>query len=152
MQRQRFLFFFVGFILLTSLALAKEPVSGSVNKLQGAWRIVDLEANGTKKPAEETQGWKIIFKGDEMWVIKPTGTDPKLKFKLDPTKNPQTIDLIVQQGKDKGKVVPGIYAFGNGQLRLCINLFGDRSYRPREFKTQERDGVGFATLEQVNDK
>jgi uncharacterized protein (TIGR03067 family) len=142
----------VGFFLITSLALAKEPVSGDVKNLQGTWRFVALEANVSKKPAEETQGWKVIFRGDEMWVVKPTGTDPKLMFKLDPIKDSKTIDLIVQEGKDKGKVAPGIYTFGNSQLRLCLNIFGDPSYRPREFKTQERDGVGFATLEQVNAK
>jgi uncharacterized protein (TIGR03067 family) len=149
MQWQRFVFPLVGFLLMSSLSVANEPVSGDVKRLQGSWRFVALEANGEKKPAEETQGWKVIFKGDEMWVVKPEGTDPKLKFKLDPTKEPKTIDLIVQEGKDKGEVAPGIYAFSNGQLRLCINIFGDRSFRPREFKTQERDGVGFATLEQV---
>jgi uncharacterized protein (TIGR03067 family) len=84
-----------------------------------------------------------------VWLVKPSGTDPKLKFKLDPTKGPKTIDLIVQEGQHMGKAAPGIYGLGNGQLRLCINIFGDLSHRPMEFKTQERDGVGLATLERV---
>jgi uncharacterized protein (TIGR03067 family) len=97
-------------------------------------------------------GWKIVFKNKELWVIKPSGSDPKFKFKLDSTKSPKTIDLIAQEGNDKGKVAPGIYALGNGQLRLCINIFGDLSYRPEEFKTQERDGIGFVVLEQAKPK
>jgi uncharacterized protein (TIGR03067 family) len=151
-MRQRFVFVFVTFLFTPMLTLATEPPTGDTRDLQGTWQIVELEANGAKKSAEEIQGWKVIFENDEMWVVKPSGKDPKLQFKLDPTKGPKTIDLIVQEGKDKGKVAPGIYAFGNGQLRLCINIFGHLSFRPREFKTQEGDGVGFATLKRVEAK
>jgi hypothetical protein len=65
---------------------------------------------------------------------------------------PKTIDLIVQEGNDKGKVAPGNYGSDKGQLRLCINTFDDPSYRPMDFKTQDRDGVGFAVLERFRDK
>jgi uncharacterized protein (TIGR03067 family) len=151
-MRPQYVFVLIGFLFTTGFAWAKEPPSGDARDLQGTWQIVDLEANGAKKPAEEIQGWKIIFEDDELWVVKPSGADPKLKFKLDPTKDPKTIELVVQEGKDKGKVAPGIYALGNGQLRLCINIFGDLSYQPREFKTRDGDGVGFATLERVKAK
>jgi uncharacterized protein (TIGR03067 family) len=151
-MRRQVVFLFVGFLFATVIAPAKGTLAGDAGELQGTWQVVDLEANGAKKPSEEIQGWKVIFKDDEVWLVKPSGTDPKLKFKLDPTKDPKTIDLIVQEGQDKGKVAPGIYALGNSQLRLCINIFGDLSYRPREFKTKERDGVGFLTLERVEAK
>jgi uncharacterized protein (TIGR03067 family) len=149
---RQLLFVFVSFLVTPMLALAKEPPSGDAVEVQGTWRFVELEANGAKKPAEEIEGWKVVFEGDDLWVVKPSGTDPKLKFKLDATRDPKTIDLVVQEGKDRGKVAPGIYALGNGQLRLCINIFGDPSYRPSEFKTREGDGVGFATLERVQAK
>jgi uncharacterized protein (TIGR03067 family) len=151
-MRPQCAFVLVAFLFTTGIALAKEPPSGDARGLQGTWQMVDLEANGEKKPPEDIQGWKIIFEEDELWLVKPSGADPRLKFKLDPTKGPKTIDLIVQEGKDKGKVAPGIYALDNGRLRLCINIFGDLSYRPGEFKTREGDGVGFATLERVKAK
>jgi uncharacterized protein (TIGR03067 family) len=151
-MRRQFVFLFASFLLTAGLAGAKEAPADDASDLQGTWQVLGLEANGAKQPADDFQGWKVVFKGDEMWVVKPSKTDPKLKFKLDPTKGPKTIDLIVQEGKDKGKVAPGIYALGNGRLRLCINIFGDLSYRPKAFKTRERDGVGFATLERVKAK
>jgi len=51
-----------------------------------------------------------------------------------------------------GKVVLGIYELQKDQLRLCINIFGDASFRPSEFRTQDRDGVAFATLEREKAK
>ncbi len=149
MQMHRYGFLLVGFLFIGTLSLAQDADSGDAKLIQGTWQIVELEANGAKKAAEEFEGWKMIFQNDEVWVVKPSGSDPKLKFKLDSGKSPKTIDLIVQEGKDKGKVAPGIYAFANGQLRLCINIFGDLTYRPKEFKTQDKDGVGFAVLERV---
>ena len=130
----------------------RQKPTDDTQKLQGTWQIIDLEANGGKKPAEEIQGWKIIFQGDEVWIIKPEGADPKLKFKLDPEKKPKTIDLVVQEGKDKGKVARGIYSLEKGQVRLCINIFGNPDFRPQEFKTQDRDGVGYCTLEPLKTK
>jgi uncharacterized protein (TIGR03067 family) len=151
-MRHLFVLVLVGLLVIPLLALAKETPPGDAGELQGAWQVVGLEANGEKKAAEEFREWKVVFKNDEIWVAKPEGTDPKLKFKLDPTKSPKTIDLIVQEGKNKGKVAPGIYDLGNGRLRLCLNVFGNPSYRPGEFKTKEGDGVGFATLERVKAK
>ena len=85
-----------------------------------------------------------------LWLIKPEGADPKLKYQLDPAK--KTIDLTVLEGKDAGKVVPGIYSLEKGQLRLCINIFGDPSIRPSEYRTQQGDGAVFATLERSKAK
>lgn len=139
------------FLLVVSL-LAGAASADDADHLQGTWQIIELEANGEKKPSEEFPGWKLVFEGDQVWVVKPEGADPKLRFRLDSTKSPKTIDLVVQEGNDKGKVAPGIYEFSNGQLRLCINIFGDPSYRPAEFKTRERDGAGFAILERIKSK
>lgn len=126
---------------------AGDKSSKQAGELQGTWQVLDLEGNGEKKSADEAQGLKIVFEGDQIWVIKPAGADPKLKFKLDPEK--KTIDLTVQEGKDAGKVVLGIFSFENGQLRLCVNIFGNPSFRPSEFKTQQGDGAVFLVLERV---
>lgn len=151
-MRQRLLFAFGAFLVTSLFAFAGDQTSNDAKDLQGTWQVIDLEANGEKKPAEEAGELKIVFQDDKIWVVKPTGAEPKLKFKLDPGKNPKNIDLIVQEGKDKGKVAPGIYSLEKGKLRLCLNIFGDLSIRPREFKTKERDGVGNATLERAKDK
>lgn len=152
MMRPRFALLLVGCLITLVLSLARAAIADDAKDLQGTWRVVSLEANGENKPADEIKGWKFVFEGDQGWLIKPEETDQKkFKFRLDAAKTPKTIDLIVQEGDDKGKVAPGIYGFDNGQLRLCINIFGDPSYRPSDFKTQDKDGAGFAVLERVKE-
>ena len=134
--------------------IAAEPKSANDAKdLQGTWQAVDLEANGEKKSNDEIKESKVVIQGDEIFAVKSKGEDPHLKFKLDSSKTPKTIDLIPIDGPDKGKMFPGIYSLENGKLRLCLNIFGkDLSKRPTEFKTQAGDGTGFATLERAKRK
>ena len=150
-MRPRFAFLLVGSSFALVLAAAQAVLADDAKDLQGTWQVVSLEANGENKAADEFKGWKFVFEGEEGWLVKPEETSQKFKFTLDAAKAPKTIDLIVQDGDDKGKVAPGIYGFNKGQLRLCINIFGDPSYRPMDFKTQDRDGAGFAVLERVKD-
>jgi uncharacterized protein (TIGR03067 family) len=119
--------------------------AGRANQIP--WQLVDLQSNGESKPAEEIEGLKLVIQGEYLWIVKPTGSDPKLKFTANREQN--TFDLTVQEGRDTGKTVLGIYAFHEGRLMLCINIFGDPHHRPSEFKTYDGDGLGFATLKRI---
>jgi uncharacterized protein (TIGR03067 family) len=134
--------------------VAAEPKSADDAKsLQGTWQAVDLEANGEKRPDDQAKELQLVFTGDEVFAVKPQGEDPRNKFKLDSSKSPKTIDLIPCDGESKGKRFAGIYDLKDGQLRLCINIFGqDSTQRPTEFKTKAGDGVVFATLKREKRK
>ncbi len=44
----------------------------------------------------------------------------------------------------------GIYSLENGQLKLAVHNFGgDPAERPKEFKSQEGDGIGIVTLKRA---
>ena len=136
-----------------AIASADDKTANDTKELQGVWQAVSLEGNGEARPDDEARELQIVFKGDEVFAVKPKGEDPHLKFKLDPGKTPKTIDLIHIDGSDKGKTAAGIYSLKNGQLKLCINIFGqDTTKRPTEFKTHEGDGVAFAVLERAKKK
>ena len=127
--------------------------ANDAKNLQGTWQAVDLEANGAKSPVDQVRELQVVFKGNQVFAVKPDGDGRKVKFKLDSSKTPNAIDLIAIDGSDQGKTAAGIYSLENGRLRLCINLFGkDITQRPTEFKTQAGDGVGFVTLERAKRK
>ena len=84
---------------------ADDKSANDTKDLQGVWQAVDLEGDGEKSPADQVKELKIVFKGDEVFVVKPSGEDPKNKFKLDPSKIPKTIDVIPIDGSDKGKIM-----------------------------------------------
>ena len=149
----RVLSIFAAFFFAAVIALAGDKNANDANNLQGTWQAVDLEANGQKSPDDQVKELQIVIKGDEVLALKPDGEGRKCKFKFDSSKTPNTIDVSPIDGPDKGKMAAGIYSLQNGQLRLCVNIFGqDTALRPTEFKTQPGNGVIFVTLERAKRK
>ena len=140
-------------VFTAAMAAADDKTPPDTQELQGVWQAVSLEGNGEARAEDEAKQLQIVFKGDEIFAVKPTGEDRHLKFKLDPGKTPKTIDLIPSEGSDKGKTAAGIYCLKDGRLRVCINIFGqDTSQRPKDFKTQAATGVVAGTFERAKPK
>ena len=59
------------------------------------------------------------------------------KVKLDATKTPAHIDILPQEGGDKGKTVKGIYELKGDTLRLCFGRPDED--RPTAFASKEGD-------------
>lgn len=55
-------------------------------------------------------------------------------FKIDPTRNPKSIDYTDTHGADAGKTFPAIYTLENDKLIFCAAFEGQE--RPTEFKTK----------------
>jgi uncharacterized protein (TIGR03067 family) len=131
--------------LLVAPAQAGDAASADAKAMQGEWKVVGLEVQGKKAPPEAFAGGHVIVKGDEMLL-----GDRKVKFKLDPRKTPRSIDLIPQDGPDKGKALFGIYALEKSRLKICApNFGGDMNKRPAEFRTTAGDGCGLLILERA---
>ncbi len=135
-----------------TIAFAGEKSGDVAKSLQGTWQAVYLETNGEKSSDDQVKDLKIVFQGDLVFSLKPDGENPKVKFRLDTSKNPHTIDLIPTDEKAPTMLATGIFALEDGKLKLCVNLFGkDTTKRPTEFKTHSGDGtgIGYAILERV---
>jgi uncharacterized protein (TIGR03067 family) len=148
---RRVLYIFVVCFFTAAIASADDKTASDTKELQGVWQAVSLEGNGEARPDDEAKELQIVFKGDEIFAVRPRGEDPRSNFKVDSTKTPKTIDLRPVAEKDK--IVAGIYSLKDGRLKLCINIFGrDTAKRPTEFKTHEGDGVAFVVLERAKKK
>jgi uncharacterized protein (TIGR03067 family) len=105
--------------------------------LHGRWVLVSATHNGKDAPKDDAVGKAVLtFDGD---VMTMTVGDFKgtAKFKLDPTKTPPQIDMVPQEGSDKGKTVRGIYEVKGDTLRLCFGQPGDDP--PAAFASKEGD-------------
>jgi uncharacterized protein (TIGR03067 family) len=147
------LFLCASFCLVPALTLAEKSSPNSTEKdLHGTWQAIDAEGNGERLDEDKIKETQLVIESNTLG-IKPDGEGRKTKFTVDSSKTPGTINLIPLDGDRKGSIVPGIYSVQDGQLRICINIWGkDSARRPTEFKTQPGDGCVFVTLKRMTTK
>src|SRR4051794_21818969 len=100
-------------LLLAADAPKDETVQQELKNLQGTWKVIRFEVGGTDQTAKGPK--EISIKGDEL-----QGLAPNVKFRIDPAKNPKTLDLI-----DKGdakRTFPLIYELKADELKIVIPL------------------------------
>jgi uncharacterized protein (TIGR03067 family) len=131
---KRFLVLVVSVALLAADA-KDDAVKKEVEKFQGSWTGVSLEAGGQKAPDEFAKQNKITFTGDKYVQTMGGQTVEAGTQKLDPTKKPKTMDISVTEGDMKGSTQLGIYEIEGDTLKICVAEHGSKD-RPTEFATK----------------
>jgi uncharacterized protein (TIGR03067 family) len=122
------------------LIAADEPakdVKKELDKLQGEWTMVSMETRGRKFPDEEVGRYKLTIK-DDQWIVTSGSQETKQAIKIDPSKDPKTLDLTFKVG-DQERLSRGIYKLEGDTLTLCRTQ-GERE-RPKEFKTTNETAI-----------
>ncbi|MCY2946500.1 MAG: TIGR03067 domain-containing protein [Planctomycetota bacterium] len=124
-------------LLVGGMGLTQETTK-KADSPDGSWKLTKGEADGKALTAEQLKGGKLVIKDDkykltmgEMEVIE--GTE-----KLDPSKDPKTIDIVNSNGPDKGKTFLGIYNLKGDRFRVVFSQPGKP--RPTKFKTEPDSG------------
>jgi uncharacterized protein (TIGR03067 family) len=118
----------------------------NADQLQGTWNFVLREEDGTKLPRVKGGDFQTItFQGDKFEVKQGNTVVFAGTHKLDPAKNPKTIDLTVTGGDGKGTVQLGIYELQGDTLKACFDPKGKK--RPAEFATTTGSGTFLTTLQ-----
>jgi uncharacterized protein (TIGR03067 family) len=128
--------------LLAGPAMAQDARK-ELDRLQGTWQVVSLEVNGEKAPAEALKDFKLLIKGDRASHQVGETTEESL-LKLDPSRNPRTVDFVIVGGTDKGKTMLGIYKLEGDMLTFCVAQPG--TDRPREFGSKPKSNIGLIVL------
>jgi uncharacterized protein (TIGR03067 family) len=130
------LFCAVGFITSGgsgTLADGKADIEKELKKFQGAWTIESSVAGGQELPADQLNGFIVIFEGDKHTVKNGDKVIQVGTQKLDPSKSPKAIDVTMTEGLNKGAVMLGIYEIDGDTLKACFDPQGKK--RPTEFKS-----------------
>jgi uncharacterized protein (TIGR03067 family) len=127
-------------------ALRQSLEKAEADRLAGAWRFTSLAFDGKPTPEAELNKLDVRIK-DGQWIVS-AGSDIKAQttFRLDPTQNPKTIDIIPQPGK--GELVQGIYSLEGDQLTICDRSV-DNGERPTEFGTEPGSGLVLIVMKRV---
>jgi uncharacterized protein (TIGR03067 family) len=121
-------------LLVVGLLLAADSPEDVVKKekLVGAWKVVSLEANGQKIPAEAIKDFQFIFTADSLTRKKGGKAESGAGYKLDPSKSPKWIDMTgTTDGKEQS--VPGLYQLEGDTLTLCFRA----DYKKKDGKPNE---------------
>jgi uncharacterized protein (TIGR03067 family) len=129
--------------LVVAEARSKETLSkNDLAKLQGSWRVVAGESKGKPKPEDAVKDLKWIVKGNMITLKGDEGKNFELRFKINATKKPKTIDVINPERKE---TVQGIYQLDKDTWKLCVGVPGEK--RPADFKTREDLNTALFVLE-----
>ena len=132
-------------VVVISLGAAVAPAADKkeLAKFAGIWALQELTYDGEVHKLK----FNVVFKGGEGRV---EGNDSvqseyaKIKFKLDPSAKPQTIDITVAAGSQTDSTMEAIYELKDDELRICAKVFG--TGRPKEFASPNGSSVVLLVL------
>jgi uncharacterized protein (TIGR03067 family) len=133
--------------LLIAADDGKERVTKERKKLEGPWTIAAVVRNENPLPEEKMKDAQFVFQGEGFVQKLGDKTMAKGTFRLDPSKNPPTIDLMMNEGGEKGKTIEAIYELKDDELRICGAAPGHE--RPTEFSAKDGSGHTLITLKRA---
>jgi uncharacterized protein (TIGR03067 family) len=122
------------FLLIWSpLGAADKDDKFDANKMVGTWTYVSVEKNGQKADNDSIKEGKVTIAKDKLTLEGSAGTFV-LKYKLDTTKKPVTIDMEMTEGAGEGSTAKGIIEVKGDELKLCYSTSGEA---PKKFEAKE---------------
>lgn len=107
--------------------------------LEGAWNLVGLEQGGAKQSEADLKGSTLTFK-ENRYIFKIGKETEEGTFKVDSSKKPNTLDLAITTGEDKGKQQLGLVEITGDTLKICVDVPGATN-RPKELKSPASTNV-----------
>jgi len=126
------LIFFLGADGSKEAAIQKD-----LENFQGTWTVESMELNGKAATGERPKKNRLTIRGEDFVFDNGSGGEPGL-YKIDPTVDPKTLDIVITKGNDKGKIYLVIYKFEGGKMIQCMEL--SNKNRPKEFTGKAGSG------------
>jgi uncharacterized protein (TIGR03067 family) len=111
------------FVLIITVAAAvsaqkQDAVPNEMKPLQGTWVMIQI--NGDAAPGDTA----LVISGSKYSETVDGTVDETGLFKIDASKTPMTVDLIIQEGDAAGKTQLGIFDVKGDTMRLLLNAAG----------------------------
>ena len=128
----RFSIVITAIVLAANVSAQQKPLKGAAAALQGTWVITSI--NG--QPADGSQQLTLTFAGDKYHQALNGEVNERGTVKLDVSKKPMTIDLIIAEGADAGKTQIGIIEVTGDTIRASLDAPGGQQ-RPADFTIKD---------------
>lgn len=127
-------------LIATALLLAGEDAAkADLEKLQGIWQLVAMEAEGDAMPADELGDRKAVYEGNRLSLRSGETVRRRGIITLNPSRSPKAMNTWDQDGPYQDQTVPGIYELEGDTLKICFARPGQE--RPKTFTTKMGTGV-----------
>jgi uncharacterized protein (TIGR03067 family) len=123
--------------MLGLLAITSTPSAQPAPKLDGTWRAVAAERDGTS--ATDVIGHRLTFAGGKFTITRDGKTLYAGTYKTDPAKRPAQIDFDNTEAGAKGNW-KGIYDLDGAALKTCDNAPDTAKARPTTFAAPAGSG------------
>jgi len=110
--------------------------------IQGTWEIVSAEIGGQLFPVEAFNKSQLVLKDGKYQFGIDQGA-----YKLIDAEGKKGIDVIGEQGPNKGKTIPAIYEIKGDSLKICYDLAGKT--RPGKLETEKDTRQFLATYKRA---
>ena len=129
-------------IVCLSLCAVIAPAQGGKGKgepkVEGSWAPTSLMFDDKKLPAEVLEELMFTFKEGKYTFLVMGKQDEAGSYKIDAKMKPAHIDLMIEEGKDKGKTQVGLITVDGDTLKMALARPGEKD-RPKDFE----GGMGF---------
>ena len=116
--------------------LVDEAARRDLDKMQGTWTATAFTVDGQPVPEKELKTIKLVIAGDQSTFTRGDKTG-KGTYKLDPTRKPRTLDIVLAEGPDKENIELAIYKLEGDRLEICL---GGTRERPTELASKAGSG------------
>jgi len=114
--------------------------------LEGEWRFVGLQVDGSDMPAAAAAESRILIDGDRFRTESPEANYDGV-FTIDTSTEPMRIDLEFVEGPEAGNASYGIFEQKGDQLTICLGVVG--ASRPKSFSTKKGSGHALERLKRA---
>jgi uncharacterized protein (TIGR03067 family) len=97
--------------------------------LIGTWTLEKVTIDGSDQTAVFKDAVLVIEDGKYKFTF--SGQDDKGKLTIDSSKAPKTMDVVGEEGPNKGKTIPCIYKLEDKSVVICYSF--DDKKRPEKF-------------------
>ena len=113
-------------------------------KLEGVWAITKLSVRGNETRPLPEDGVVEFSKG--MMRMRMMETEIKIgKYTIDPSKKPAEMNIVRQEGDQKGMTVKAIFLLDGDDLKICL-AEAPAVARPMRFKVEGGERLVYMEL------
>jgi len=133
-------------VWLAAAALADDQaVQDELKRHQGTWSVTSSIYDGQPASEEIIRSIKRIVTGDHVAWERDGKRFAGTRISLEPAREPKTIDVIPEDGPNRGQRVLGIYKLEGDRLTIVMASPGQP--RPKEFQAAKGSGCILRTFQ-----